>query len=90
MGTPTTWRNCILSKPHWKELNFMVEKGAKRFRAVPFHSIPSSGTRRRSPSGRWRERRPALIQFVSSPTINSVRSIACELRRTSRRVVRVQ
>jgi hypothetical protein len=64
----------------------MVGKGANRIRAVPFHSIRSSGNLRPSPSGRWREMRPALIQFAHSPNINSVRYIARRLRRTSRLV----
>jgi hypothetical protein len=54
----------------------MVVKGANRINVFLFHSIRSSFTRRRSPSGRWRERRPALIQFAQSSTINSVPSFA--------------
>jgi hypothetical protein len=65
----------------------MVVKSANRIRAFRIHSILSFGTRRPSPFGPWRERRPALIQFAHSPTINSVRSIAGELKRPSRRVV---
>jgi hypothetical protein len=68
----------------------MVGKGANSIRVVPFHSIMSSGIRRLSNSGRWRERRPAMCRFVPSPTNNTVRSNACELRRTSRGVVGVQ
>jgi hypothetical protein len=68
----------------------MVGKGANRIRAVTFHSIQSSGFRRLSPSGWRRELRPALSRFAPSPTIKSDRSIAAELRRTSRRVVGVK
>jgi hypothetical protein len=68
----------------------MVGKFANRISAVPFHSILSSGNCRLSPSGRWHERRKDLIQFAQSPAINSVRSIASELRNPSRRVVGVQ
>jgi hypothetical protein len=68
----------------------MVGKGANRIRAVHVYSIQTSGNRRLSPSGRWRERRPALIQFAHSPNIYSVYSIAVEHRRHSSRVVVVQ
>jgi hypothetical protein len=68
----------------------MVWKTANRIRSVQFHSIRSSGTRRLSPLGRWRERRPALIQIGHSTTIDSVRSIAGELRQASRSVVGVR
>jgi hypothetical protein len=68
----------------------VVGKSANRSSAVIFHSIRSSGTHRLSPSGRWRERRPAMSRFAPSTTINSVRYIAGELRRPSRRDVGVQ
>jgi hypothetical protein len=68
----------------------MVGKCANRISVVHFQSIRSSGTRRVSPNGRCRERRPGLSQFVPSPIINSVRSIACELTLPSHRVVGVQ
>jgi hypothetical protein len=87
MGTPTTWRDCRLGTAALEALEFIVGKGANRIRAVPFHSIRSSGNLRRSSSGRWRERRPALIQFAHSTNINSVRYSARGLRRTSRLVV---
>jgi hypothetical protein len=45
----------------------MVVMGAKLIRAVTFHSIRTSVIRRLSPSGRWRERRPALSRFDSPP-----------------------
>jgi hypothetical protein len=51
----------------------MLEKGANRIRAVPFQSIRSSGTRRHSPFGWWRETSTALSLFAPSPKINSVR-----------------
>jgi hypothetical protein len=41
-------------------------------------------------SALWRERRPNLRRLAPSPNINSVRSIARELRRPSTRVVDVQ
>jgi hypothetical protein len=90
MGTPTTWCECRLISALLERTKLMVGKGAICIRAVPFHSIRSSGMRRLSPSGPWCERRPALGRFAASPTINSVRSIACQLRRPSRRVVGVQ
>jgi hypothetical protein len=62
----------------------MVVKCAKLLRAFLFHIIRSSGARRHSPSGRWRESRPALCLFARSPTIKSVLFIAGELRRPSR------
>jgi hypothetical protein len=68
----------------------MVGKNANRIRAVPFQGIRSSGTRRLSPSGRWRERRPALSRFAPSPPINSVRYIAGVLKRPSRRAFGVK
>jgi hypothetical protein len=90
MENPTTWLDCRLSSPALDRTELMVGNGANRIRAVHFHSIRSSGTRRLSPSGRCHERRPGLSQFVPSPAINSVLSFACELRRPSRRVVGVQ
>jgi hypothetical protein len=68
----------------------MVGKDANRIRSFPFHSIRTSGTRRLSPSGRCRGRRPALSRFVPSPTINFVLSIADELRCSSGRVVSIK
>jgi hypothetical protein len=63
---------------------------ANSIRKFTFHRIRSSGTRPLSQSCRWLEWRPALIQFAPSPTINSVRSIAGELRRPSPSVVAFQ
>jgi hypothetical protein len=68
----------------------MMGKGVNRCKAVPIHSIRSSGIRRHSPSGRWLWRRPVMRRLTPSPTIYSVRSLAGELRRNSRRVVGVQ
>jgi hypothetical protein len=65
----------------------MVGKCANRIRAELVHSIRSSGTRRNLPSCWWRERRPALMQVTPCPNINSVRSIAGDIKRPSRRVV---
>jgi hypothetical protein len=89
MGTPTTFRDYRLSSAAFEETELMVGKCANRLRAVPFLSILLSGTRQLSPSGRFRERRPALSRFASSPTIKSVLSIAGEFRRPSRSVVGV-
>jgi hypothetical protein len=89
MGTPSTWRDCRLSSAALERTELMVGKGAIRIRVVLFHSIQLSGTRRLSPFGRWRERRLALSRFAPSPTINSVRLIAGELRRPSCRVFEV-
>jgi hypothetical protein len=83
-ATPTTFRDYRQAQRYWKDLNFMVKKGVNRIRAVPFHSIRSSGNRRHSPSGRWRYRRHALSRFAPSPTIKYFRSIAVELRRPLR------
>jgi hypothetical protein len=41
----------------------MLGMFANRFTVVPFHSIRSSGTHRLLPSGRLRDRRPALSRF---------------------------
>jgi hypothetical protein len=90
MGTPTTWRDCCLTSPALDRNELMVGKCANRISVVHFQSIRSSGNLRVSPTGRYRERRPGLSQFVPSPTINSVRSIAYELRLPSHRVVGVQ
>jgi hypothetical protein len=90
MGTPTTWRDCSLSSAAMERIELIVGKFAKRNRAVPFHSIRLSGTRRLSPFGRWRETRADLRRFAPSPTINSVRSFAGGLRRPSSRFVEVQ
>jgi hypothetical protein len=79
MENPTTRRYCHLGSVALERTELIVEKCTHRIRAGPFHSIRSSGTRRLSPSGRWRERRPALSQFAQSTTINLVRSIAGEL-----------
>jgi hypothetical protein len=81
MGTPTRFRGYCLRSAALKETELMVGKCAKRIRAVTFHSIRSSGTRRLSPSGRWCEMRPALSRFNPSPSINTDRYIAFELRR---------
>jgi hypothetical protein len=80
MQNPTTWRDCCLRTPALDRTEMIVGKVAKRLRAFHFHSIRSLDTRRNSPSGRCRERRQALSRFLPSPTIYSVRSIACELR----------
>jgi hypothetical protein len=90
MGTPSTWRDCSLSTAALEGTELMVGKCAIRIRVVHFHSIRLSGTRRNSPSGRWRERLPDLRRFAPSPTIKSVRCIPGELRRPSRSVVEVQ
>jgi hypothetical protein len=90
MGSPSTWRDSRLSSAELERSEFIVGNGANRVRALPIHRIRSSVTRTHLPSGRWRERRHALIQFAHSPNISSDFSIACELRRPSRRVVGVQ
>jgi hypothetical protein len=90
MVTPAKWRACRLKSPALDRTDLMVGKGAKRIRAIHNQIIRSSGIRRHLPSGRCREMCPGLSQFVPSPTINSVCSIACELRRPSHRVVGVQ
>jgi hypothetical protein len=46
MENPTTWRYCRLSYPELDRTELMVVKGANGIRAVHFHSIRSSGTRR--------------------------------------------
>jgi hypothetical protein len=72
MENPTTWRYCRLSSPaHRTEL--IVGKDVNRIRAVQFHKIRSSGTRRQSPFARCRETRTALSRFAPSPKIISVR-----------------
>jgi hypothetical protein len=63
MGTPNAWRDCGLSSAELERTELMVGKSANRIRAVSVHSIRLSGTRRLSPSGRWRERLPALSRF---------------------------
>jgi hypothetical protein len=83
------WRDCRLGSAALERAEWMVGKTANSITAVQFHSIRLSGTRRLSPTGRCREMGPALIQFVPFPSINSVRSIPCELRRPTRRVVGV-
>jgi hypothetical protein len=90
MGTPNTWRDYRLSSAELEITELMVGKSANRIKEFSVHSFRSSGNRRLSPSGWWRERRPALSRFAPFPTSKSVRSIACELRRPSRRVVLVQ
>jgi hypothetical protein len=90
MGTPNTWRDCRLGSDALERAELMVRNSANRIRTVPFHSIRSSGRRRLSTSGGWRERCLALRRFTSSPTINSDRSIAIELRRPSKRVVEIK
>jgi hypothetical protein len=84
-----TWRDCRLRLLALDITEVMVGNGANRFRAVHFHCIRSSGTWRISPAGRCSERSPVLSRF-HPPPINSVRSIASELRIPSRRVVGVQ
>jgi hypothetical protein len=90
MGSLTTGHDCSLSPSALERTKLMVGKGAYRLRAVPSHSIRSSGSRRFFPSCWLRERRPALMQFAQSSTMNSVRSIAGELRRPSCHVFSVQ
>jgi hypothetical protein len=90
MGTPSTWPDSRRNSAELERSELIVGNCANRVRALPFHRIRSSVTRTHLPSGRWRERRHALIQFAHSPNIRSVLSIACELRRPSRRVVGVQ
>jgi hypothetical protein len=46
MGTPTSFRDYSLSSAALERTESMLGKRANRIRAVPFHSIPSSGTRR--------------------------------------------
>jgi hypothetical protein len=70
METHTTWRYCRLSSPALDRIELIVGKCANLIRAFPFHSIRKSGTRRLSPSSRWREMRNALIRFALSPAIN--------------------
>jgi hypothetical protein len=86
-GNPTTFRDSSLSSAALERTELMVGKCAKLKRAVPFHSIRYSEISRLSPARRWRVRRHDLIRFAASPTINSVRSIPCELRRTSRSIL---
>jgi hypothetical protein len=90
MGTPTTFRDYRLSSAALDKTELMVENGANRIRVTHIYSIRSSGNRRFSPSARWRERRRALGRFARSPSINSVRSIAGEVRRRSCSVFGVQ
>jgi hypothetical protein len=90
MGIPNTRSDCRLRSTALERTELIVRKSANRFRAFPVHSIRSSGTRRLSPSGRWREMRPALSLFAPFNTIKSVLSIACELQRPRRRVVLVK
>jgi hypothetical protein len=52
MENPTKWRYCSLGSFPLERTDLMMGKFAHRLRAVPFHSIRSSGTRRLSPSGR--------------------------------------
>jgi hypothetical protein len=90
MENPTKWRDCRLRSPALDRPELIVEKGANRLRAFHYLRIRSSGTRRFPPSGLCRERRPNLRRLAPSPNINSVLSIARELRRPSTRVVAVQ
>jgi hypothetical protein len=90
MGNPTTWHDCSLSPEALERTELMVGMAANRIRALPFQSLRSLITRRLSPSGRWGEMRPALSHFTPSHTINSVRSIAGDLKTSSRGVVGVQ
>jgi hypothetical protein len=90
MGTPTTFSDYRRSSASLEITELMVGKCANGMRVVPFQIIRSSGTRRLSPTGRWREWSPALCRFAPSPTINSVLSISGELRRTSCCVFEVQ
>jgi hypothetical protein len=87
VGNTTTWRDSSLSSAALERNELIVGKFENRIRAVQLHSIRSSGTHRLSHSGRWQERLTATCRFTPSHTINSVRSVACELRRRSRRVV---
>jgi hypothetical protein len=54
MGNPTTFRDYRLSSAALEGSELIVGKGANRSRAVPIHSIRSSGTRSLSPFGRCR------------------------------------
>jgi hypothetical protein len=90
MATPTTFSDYRHSSAALEKTELIVGKCANGIRAVQIHTILSSGTRRFSTSGRWRERRPATIPFAPSPTINSVRYIAGELTLPSPRIVAVQ
>jgi hypothetical protein len=90
MGTQTTFSDYRLKSATLEKTELMVGKCANRIRVVPFHTIQSSVNCRLSPSDRWRERRAALSRFAPSTTINSVRSIAGELRRPVCRVFEVQ
>jgi hypothetical protein len=67
MENPTTLRYCRLSSPVFDRTELIVGKRANRIKAVHFHSIRSSGTRRHSLICRCRERRPALSRFTPSP-----------------------
>jgi hypothetical protein len=67
MATPTTFSDYGRSSAALQTNELMVGKCANGIREFLFHSIRSSGTRRFSPSGRWRERRLALIRFAHSP-----------------------
>jgi hypothetical protein len=73
MENPTTWRYCRLSSPALDRTELIVGKVVNRIRAVHIHSIRSSGTRRQLPCARWRETLTALIRFVPTPKIISVR-----------------
>jgi hypothetical protein len=90
MGTPTTWRDSLLSSAALKRTELIIRKSEISIRESKFHSILSSRNCRLSPSVWWRERRPATSRFAPSPTINSVRYIAGDLRRPSPRIVPVQ
>jgi hypothetical protein len=90
MATPTTFSDNRQSSAAFENTELIVGKCANGMRAVHIYTIRSSGTRRFSPSGRWRERRHATNPFAPSPTINSIRYIACELRRPSPCIVAVQ
>jgi hypothetical protein len=81
MGTPTTWRNCSLTSAAMERIELMVGKFANRIRAFPFHRTRLPGARSHSLFGRWREMPTALRRFTPSPTINSVLSVAGDLRR---------
>jgi hypothetical protein len=70
VGNPTTWFDCTLSSATLERTELILGNCANHIRAVPFTSIRFSGNRRFSPSGRWREMRPALSRFAPSPPSN--------------------
>jgi hypothetical protein len=83
MGTPTTFSDYRLSSATLEITELILGKSVNPISVVPFHSIRSSVTLRLSLYRRWCEWGPTLSRPAPFPTINSVRSIAGELRRPS-------